>query len=231
MTGETPDLDKLLLRTGYLVGPGFEPGEELKCMLQNDIRVLVVGAGGLGCELLKDLGASRLPAAALTSSSRRPPTPAALSGIRNIDVIDMDTIDVSNLNRQFLFRCATLCASCAPPAPPMHSRRVRVVSSVKDVGKAKAEVAAARIMERVAGVSVTPHFCRIEDKPQDWYRDFHVIALGLDSLEARNYINGVVCGFLGASLSCQPVSLAPTAGRLAHALLRAPACTRIRGGW
>ncbi|XP_021889406.1 NEDD8-activating enzyme E1 catalytic subunit isoform X2 [Carica papaya] len=83
----------------------------------------------------------------------------------------MDRIEVSNLNRQFLFR-------------------------LEDVGKPKAEVAAKRVLERVSGVNIVPHFCRIEDKEIKFYNDFTIIALGLDSIEARSYINAVACGFL-----------------------------------
>ncbi|KAG0480949.1 hypothetical protein HPP92_011807 [Vanilla planifolia] len=57
------------------------PGSQLEAV--KAAKVLMVGAGGIGCELLKTL---------------------ALSGFEDIHIIDMDTIEVSNLNRQFLFR-------------------------------------------------------------------------------------------------------------------------------
>ena len=64
-------------------------------------------------------------------------------------------------------------------------------------------MAAKRVMERVSGVNIVPHFCRIEDKELDFYSDFSIIALGLDSVEARSYINSVACSFLGASTFCR----------------------------
>lgn len=69
----------------------------------------------------------------------------ALMGFRHLEVIDMDTIDLSNLNRQFLFREA-------------------------DIGKPKAEVAASFIEKRVPGCKVVPHFCAIQDKDKEFYR-------------------------------------------------------------
>lgn len=64
-------------------------------------------------------------------------------------------------------------------------------------------MAAKRVMERVSGVNIVPHFCRIEDKELEFYNDFSIIALGLDSVEARSYINSVACSFLGASTFCR----------------------------
>jgi ubiquitin-activating enzyme E1 C len=109
-------------------------------------QVLVVGAGGLGCELLKNL---------------------ALLGFRNIHVIDMDTIDLSNLNRQFLFRLA-------------------------DVGQSKAVTAANFINKRVEGANVVAHHNKIEDKDEEFYRQFHVVVCGLDSIIARRWLNRMI---------------------------------------
>lgn len=53
LEGRWRDLDNLLNRPGMITGPGFEPAPELREFLATDCRVLIVGAGGLGCELVK----------------------------------------------------------------------------------------------------------------------------------------------------------------------------------
>uniref|UniRef100_A0A0N5ABF0 NEDD8-activating enzyme E1 catalytic subunit n=1 Tax=Syphacia muris TaxID=451379 RepID=A0A0N5ABF0_9BILA len=136
------DIRRFTDRPSALAHPEFQPNANNLDQIGN-AHVLVVGAGGLGCEVLKDL---------------------ALSGFRNIEVIDMDTIDLSNLNRQFLFQ-------------------------EKDVGKPKATIAAEFIMNRVKGCKVVAHNCNIEDKSDDFYRSFHLVVCGLDSVVARRWLN------------------------------------------
>ncbi|KAK9739090.1 E2 binding domain [Popillia japonica] len=143
-------LRKILERPGPFCHPEFEPSPEILDFIMTGCKILVIGAGGLGCELLKDL---------------------ALMGFKQIHVIDMDIIELSNLNRQFLFR---------------H----------KDIGSSKAEVAAAFINKRIAGCQVTPHFCKIQDYDESFYRQFHIIVCGLDSIVARRWINGMLISLL-----------------------------------
>lgn len=93
----------------------------------------------------------------------------------------MDTIDISNLNRQFLFREA-------------------------DVGKSKALVAADFVTRRVPGIKVTAHHNKIQDKPLSFYKGFNIIIAGLDSISARRWINATLVNMVDEE---DPESLKP----------------------
>ncbi|EOO04337.1 putative nedd8-activating enzyme e1 catalytic subunit protein [Phaeoacremonium minimum UCRPA7] len=155
-------LDKIRTTPGPFTDTSEESGYDPESVISrmDSIKILVIGAGGLGCEILKNL---------------------ALSGFKDIHVIDMDTIDISNLNRQFLFRKA-------------------------DVGKSKAEVAAKFVEKRVKGVKITPHNCRIQDYDEDFYMQFQMVVCGLDSIEARRWINATLVNMVDME---NPDSLKP----------------------
>ncbi|GFP85903.1 sumo-activating enzyme subunit 2 [Phtheirospermum japonicum] len=108
-------------------------------------KVLMVGAGGIGCELLKTL---------------------ALSGFNDIHIIDLDTIEVSNLNRQFLFRQS-------------------------HVGQSKAKVARDAVLKFRPHISITPYHANVKDPNfnVDFFKNFNVVLNGLDNLDARRHVN------------------------------------------
>lgn len=139
-------LRKVLQRQSPFADPVSGTSEEIIDYLLNQCKILVIGAGGLGCELLKDL---------------------ALMGIRDIEVIDMDTIELSNLNRQFLFR-------------------------THDIGRSKAQVAAEFIERLVPDCKVVAHHNKIQDFDSRFYNKFNIVICGLDSIEARRWINSMM---------------------------------------
>ncbi|KAL3431064.1 hypothetical protein BDV09DRAFT_206931 [Aspergillus tetrazonus] len=142
-------LYEVLSKSGPFSDPDWVPGNETIKSLEES---KIFGAGGLGCEILKNL---------------------ALSGFKDIHVIDM--------GKQFLFRQS-------------------------DIGKPKAEVAAAFVERRVKGVKITPFVGKIQDKDEDYYMQFKIIVCGLDSIEARRWINSTLVGMVDMD---NPESLKP----------------------
>jgi ubiquitin-like 1-activating enzyme E1 B len=113
--------------------------------------VLLIGSGGIGCELLKNL---------------------ALSGFRRLDVIDLDTIDVSNLNRQFLFRarhvgmpkCVVASEAASSMVPPLTNDEAKY----------------------------TPHHGNVLDNDKfnvPYVQQFALVLNALDNVSARRRVN------------------------------------------
>ncbi|KAF7399623.1 hypothetical protein HZH68_008215 [Vespula germanica] len=116
--------------------------------LQNAIlksKVLVVGAGGIGCEILKNL---------------------VMTGFSDIEIIDLDTIDVSNLNRQFLFQ-------------------------KKHVGKSKAEVAKETALTFNPNAKIIHYHDSITSSEfgLSFFKKFSLVMNALDNRAARNHVN------------------------------------------
>ncbi|KAL1501297.1 hypothetical protein ABEB36_006643 [Hypothenemus hampei] len=115
-------------------------------------KYFVVGAGAIGCELLKNFAMMGL-------------------GVENgyIIVTDMDLIEKSNLNRQFLFR-------------------------PHDVQKAKADIAAKAIKKMNSQVNIIAHQNRVGPETENVYDDdffekLDGIANALDNVDARIYMD------------------------------------------
>ncbi len=114
-----------------------------QCKLKQS-RVLVVGAGGLGCPLLLYLAAA---------------------GIGTIGVVDFDSVDLSNLQRQVLY-------------------------TLEDIGTSKVETVAKKLRALNPHVEVVPHALKISaDNALDIIRSYDIVADGTDNFPSRYLIN------------------------------------------
>ncbi|GAA5900786.1 E1 ubiquitin-activating protein UBA2 [Sporobolomyces salmoneus] len=113
-------------------------------------KVLVVGAGGIGCELLKNM--------VMTGFG---------SGEKgSIELLDLDTIDLSNLNRQFLFQ-------------KQHVKRPKSI------------VARETALKFNPNVKITALHRNIKDTDfnVDYFKSFDFVMNALDNLDARRHVN------------------------------------------
>uniref|UniRef100_A0A7N5ZR98 E1 ubiquitin-activating enzyme n=1 Tax=Anabas testudineus TaxID=64144 RepID=A0A7N5ZR98_ANATE len=126
-------------------------GTKLQDLLAKQ-RYFLVGAGAIGCELLKNFAMIGLAC-----------------GEGEVIVTDMDTIEKSNLNRQFLFRPS-------------------------DVTKMKSDTAAAAVKQMNPSIKITGHQNRVGPDTEriyddDFFESLDGVANALDNVDARMYMD------------------------------------------
>jgi len=156
--------------TNPLAGLERTVGKEMFHKIQTS-NILCVGAGGIGCELLKDM---------------------ALSGFRRVQVVDLDTIDVSNLNRQLLFRgqhvgmpkCTVACEVATSMVPPLS-----LPSDDDGEGKSATMDSSS---DHLPAISYQAHHGNVCDTSKfnvPFMKEFDLVVNALDNVEARRRVN------------------------------------------
>ena len=130
-------------------------------------RVLVVGAGGLGSPLLQYMAAA---------------------GVGTIGIVDDDTVELSNLQRQIIHTSA-------------------------DVGAQKTDSAAAKIKALNSDVNIVQHAVRLDaDNAAAIISDYDIVADGTDNFATRHLVNDTCVALEKALVSA---ALGPFEGQLA----------------
>ncbi len=107
-------------------------------------KVLVIGAGGLGCPVLQYL---------------------AVAGVGTIGIVDFDTIDESNLQRQVLY-------------------------TEEDIGKLKAKVACDRLQKQNSLITVLPYCEKLSaENVERLFTPYEIIVDCTDNFSSRYLIN------------------------------------------
>lgn len=124
-------------------------GKDFQKKLEEN-KIFIVGSGAIGCEHLKNF---------------------SMMGIGNIIITDMDNIERSNLNRQFLFRSS-------------------------HIGKSKSLIAGQEVMKINDKIKVTSHTNKVCPETQNIYNQsffntIDCVTNALDNVQARLYVDSL----------------------------------------
>jgi molybdopterin/thiamine biosynthesis adenylyltransferase len=149
--------------------PGFGSGSQEKLLCSS---ALVVGAGGIGSPILYYLTAA---------------------GVGRLGILDYDTVEISNLNRQILH-------------------------FTSDLGSYKADSANTKLRELNPDVKVEKHILRMDDSnASEIFEGYDIVLGAVDNQEARRvinrachkagkpYIDGSVAGYTGMIYTFSPL--------------------------